>query len=133
MLIENYAQKGQQITIFISSVALATKPPRWDPVHTVKGILYIPYAEIEEPFEAWFDRLTNRSRIDYYGGTVKTYQLSHEGQFGTSLKVAPVTTNEKMNDITCLQVNGTDEYRIQPQSILPDCRDFSLVGKYNKK
>lgn len=64
---------------------------------------------------------------------MKTYQLSRDGEFGTSLKIAPVTTNEKMNDITCLQVNGSSENRIEPQSILPDCRDFQLVGKYENK
>lgn len=58
--------------------ALATNPPRWDPVHSVRGVLYIPYAEIEEPFEAWYDSNTGRSRIDYYGGMVKTYQLAKE-------------------------------------------------------
>lgn len=91
--------------------------------------MYIPYAEIEEPFEAWFDKHTNRSRIDYYGGTVKTYQLSREGQFGTSLKIAPVTTDVEPNKITCLQVNGTSDNRIEPQSILPNCREFTLDGE----
>lgn len=108
--------------------ALATKPPKWDEVYTVKGILYIPYAEITEPFEAWYDKHTSRSRIDYYGGMVKTYQLSHEGSYGTSLKIAPVTTDEKPNEITCLQVNGTSEMQVEPQSILPDAKQFSLEG-----
>lgn len=88
----------------------------------------IPYAEIEEPFEAWFDKHTGRSRIDYYGGTVKTYQLSREGSYGTSLKVAPVTTDDVPNKITCLQVNGTQDQKVDPQSILPDCSNFTLVG-----
>lgn len=110
------------------ALVVCTKPPKWDPIHTVKGILYIPYAEIEEPFEAWFDKHTARSRIDYYGGTVKTYQLSRDGQYGTSLKIAPVTTDEKPNEITCLQVNGTSDMRVEPQSILPDCTDFTLAG-----
>lgn len=116
--------------LFISK-AIATKPPRWDSVYTVQGVLYIPYAEIAEPFEAWFEKHTNRSRIDYYNGVVKTYQLSHEGDYGTSLKIAPVTTNEKANVLTCLQVNGTVDNRIEPQSILPDCRDFKLAGNNN--
>lgn len=110
------------------SAALATKPPKWDPTYTVKGVLNIPYAEITEPFEAWFDRSSGRSRIDYYDGTVKTYQLSNDGQYGTSLKIAPVTTDEKPNKVTCLQVNGTSDNTIEPQSILPDCRNFQLVG-----
>lgn len=109
-------------------LALSTKPPKWEPIYTVKGVLNIPYAEIEEPFEAWFDKHTGRSRIDYYNGTVKTYQLSHDGEFGTSLKIAPVTTDEKPNEITCLQVNGTSDMQIEPQSILPDCKSFTLAG-----
>lgn len=109
-------------------LALATKPPKWDATFTVKGVLNIPYAEIEEPFEAWFDKHTGRSRIDYYDGTVKTYQLSHDGAYGTALKIAPVTTDEVPNKITCLQVNGTSDYQIEPQSILPNCANFTLVG-----
>lgn len=108
---------------------MTTKPPKWDPTYTVKGVLNIPYAEITEPFEAWYDANTNRSRIDYYGSTVKTYQLSHEGEYGASLKVAPVTTNEILNKITCLQVNGTAENRIGPQAILPNVKEFELAGR----
>lgn len=113
---------------FFLRAALGTKPPKWDPTYHVKGVLTIPYAEIAEPFEAWYDELTKRSRIDYYDGTVKTYQLSHEGDYGASLKVAPVTTDDEENKITCLQVNGTQDNRVGPQSILPDCREFTLVG-----
>lgn len=100
----------------------------WDPVYNVKGVLYIPYAEIEEPFEAWYDSTTYRSRVDYYDGTVKTYQLSREGVYGTSLKVAPVTTLEELNKITCLQVNGTEQRPIELQPILPDSSQFQFVG-----
>lgn len=60
---------------------------------------------------------------------MKTYQLSREGQFGTSLKIAPVTTDEEPNKETCLQVNGTSDQRIEPQAILPDCREFHLAGE----
>lgn len=61
---------------------------------------------------------------------MKTYQLSQETEFGTSLKVAPVTTKEVVNKETCLQVNGTADMRVEPQSILPDCSKFTLAGKY---
>lgn len=30
--------------------------------------MYIPYAEIREPFYAWYDGNSGSSRIDYYGG-----------------------------------------------------------------
>jgi hypothetical protein len=105
----------------------AKSPPKWEGVYTVKGTLFIPYAEIEEPFYAWYDAATGRSRIDYYGGVVKTYQLTHEGQYGTTLKIAPISTNEVMNKQTCLQVNGSEAYRIEVQAILPNVRNFSLL------
>lgn len=54
--------------------------------------------------------------------------MSREGEYGTSLKIAPVTTDDVPNKITCLQVNGTSDNAIRPQSILPDCHEFQLVG-----
>lgn len=32
------------------------------------GVISLPYAEIEEPFEAWYNLTGNKSRIQYYGG-----------------------------------------------------------------
>lgn len=108
--------------------ATATNPPKWDKVHSVAGVLYIPYAEVAEPFSAWHDAMAGRSRIDYYGGMVKTYQLTRRGQYGTSLKVAPVTTESDLNKVTCLQVNGSESNAIEVQSVLPDPKDFQLAG-----
>jgi len=48
---------------------------------------------------------------------VKTYQLSKLGEFGSSLKVAPVTTEKVQNLDSCLQVNGSSEHRIEPQPV----------------
>lgn len=108
--------------------ALATNPPKWPKTYSVSGILSIPYAEITEPFYAWYDEANGRSRIDYYGDMVQTYQLTKEGEYGTSLKVAPVTTRETLNKQTCLQVNGSDDNPISVQSILPNTKDFKLAG-----
>ncbi|CAD7080373.1 unnamed protein product [Hermetia illucens] len=116
--------------LFLAAIAsaLETKPPKWDPTYTVKGTLYIPYAEIEEPFYAWYDSIARRSRIDYYGGMVKTYQLTHEHDFGTSLKLAPISTDSELNKETCLQVNGTRESPVEIQAILPNAKSFILAG-----
>lgn len=123
---------------------MATSPPKWDKVHSIRGTLYIPYAELAEPFEAWYDAFSGRSRIDYYGGMVKTYQFEKERKYstkveqlkkiyfavehGTSLKVAPITNQETENKLTCLQVNGTADNSITIQSILPNVTKFSLIG-----
>ncbi|XP_045540360.1 digestive cysteine proteinase 1 [Papilio machaon] len=105
-------------------------PPQWSNVYTVKGLLVIPYAELHEPFYAWHDGKNGKSRIDYYGGMVKTYQLSSSvyPKYGTSIKVAPVTTEKELNKETCLQVNGTEDQNVNIQSVLPDMTDFKFVG-----
>lgn len=133
----NHSNGGMKLCLLIQFVALfasalCTDPPKWDPTFNVKGVLYIPYAEIEESFEAWYDKPTGRSRIDYYGGTVKTYQLSQELEFGTSLKIAPVSTDDTLNEITCLQVNGSQSDPVEIQSILPDAKAFQLAGSEEK-
>ncbi|XP_050355875.1 digestive cysteine proteinase 2 isoform X2 [Nymphalis io] len=104
-------------------------PPQWSSVYTVKGLLNIPYAELHEPFYAWFDSKNGKSRIDYYGAMVKTYQLSAPvyPQYGTSIKIAPVTTEKVLNHDTCLQVNGTKNEDIKIQSVLPDMTDFKYI------
>ncbi|XP_014231690.1 cathepsin L isoform X1 [Trichogramma pretiosum] len=102
--------------------------PIFSNAYTAKGSLYIPYAEIREPFYAWYDGKGGRSRIDYYGGMVKTYQLSTEGSYGSSIKIAPITTEEAENQETCLQVNGTYEQKITPQTIIPDTTGMQCIG-----
>ena len=57
-------------TTFGKSVHLRDLPPRWSTAYSVSGVLRLPYAEIVEPFQAWFDGQNGRSRIDYYGGKV---------------------------------------------------------------
>jgi hypothetical protein len=56
----------------------------------VTGKILIPYAEIEEPFEAWYDvsnANNTQSRVDYYDGVMATYQLQHPAEFGVMRKV----------------------------------------------
>ena len=57
---------------------------------------------------------------------VKTFQLAHKGQYGASIKIAPITTETVSNKETCLQVNGTNDSKIQPQSILPDTPEMEV-------
>ncbi|XP_071448321.1 digestive cysteine proteinase 1 [Hetaerina americana] len=102
--------------------------PVFSSKYTVKGVLYIPYAEIREPFYGWYDAEAGSSRIDYYGDMVKTYQLSKMGDFGTMRKIVPITTETKVNERSCLEVNGTKESPVSPQSILPDLTGFNCIG-----
>merc|ERR1719233_2463158 len=52
-----------------------------------------------------------KSRIDYYGGMVKTFQRGD------------------IKEIDCFAVDGDKENKIEPQSILPDISEFELVGE----
>lgn len=140
------------------------------------GTLYIPYAEIEEPFAAWVDLKAGRSRIDFYGGSFysfdestwalnhlsifskntfsmlyttlcwfafklllrifgwlnlkkgvsKTYQLGDRNDYGVMRKIVPMTTEELTNQLTCFEVNGTQDNKITAQSMLPDISRFSV-------
>ena len=42
---------------------------RFPSTYHVVGTIKIPSASIVEPFEAWYAGKSNKSRIDYYGGT----------------------------------------------------------------
>ncbi|XP_063629321.1 digestive cysteine proteinase 1 isoform X1 [Cydia splendana] len=110
-------------------------PPQWSPVYSVKGSLMIPYAELVEPFSAWFDSKNGKSRIDYYGQMVKTYQMTSTvyPKYGTMIKIAPVTTETVLNKQTCLQVNGTDGQTVNIQNVLPDMTDFKYIGTENMR
>ncbi|XP_046739827.1 digestive cysteine proteinase 1 [Diprion similis] len=111
------------------SCAVAAKVPTFSTAYSAKGTLYIPYAEIREPFYAWYDLNRGSSRIDYYGGMVKTYQLGKEGANGITVKMAPITTETDLNKETCLQVNGTSDSKILPQTIIPDATGMEFIGE----
>ncbi|XP_059485650.1 digestive cysteine proteinase 1 [Neocloeon triangulifer] len=121
---------GFALVAVVSAAEVQVKTaPAFSNKYTIKGTLYIPYAEIREPFYAWFDSEAGNSRIDYYGGMVKTYQLGKEGPNGVSRKLAPVTTETQLNEETCLQVDGSADNSVTPQSILPDLTGFECIGE----
>merc|ERR1719250_162470 len=59
-----------------------------------------------------------KSRIDYYGGMVKTFQRGDVKEFGTTAKIIPMTNEVVVNEIDCFSVDGDKENKIEPQSIL---------------
>jgi len=48
-------------------VAQYPKTPKWPDCYSLKAVLGLPYAELEEPITAYYEGAKNRSRIDYYG------------------------------------------------------------------
>ena len=76
--------------------SMSATAPDWSSSYMVRGLLSIPFAEIEEPFSAWVDLDLNKSRIDYYGGMVKTFQRGDLKSYGTSVKVEQCRLKEGM-------------------------------------
>nr|CAD7460086.1 unnamed protein product [Timema tahoe] len=122
--------------------------PNFSDTYTVKGTLYIPYAEVKEPFYAYYDLDSGNSRIDYYGeqsgkhresdpktseslaGTLtnRPQKRSNKNKYGSTVKVVPVTTETELNKDTCLRINGSNSDPVSVQSILPDTTGFENLG-----
>ena len=64
---------------------------------------------------------------------MKTYQLSTKGPYGSSLKIAPLTTEEVKNQNNCFEVTGDAENPIEPESVLPDLTGFKVIHLVEKK
>jgi len=102
-------------------------PPVWSKGYTVNGTIQLPYANITEPFTAYLSE--DRSRIDYYGGISKTFQIKEKDTNGVMLRISPITTETVWNQINCFQSNGTKESPVAAQSVLPNLEDFKLISK----
>ncbi|XP_072356635.1 digestive cysteine proteinase 2 [Scyliorhinus torazame] len=124
--------------IFLSCLsALDAQPwmnaPTFPDIYHVSGILSLPYAEIEEPFEVWYNLSGKVSRIEYYHGQVITLQHGFEMPAGISYKISPETTETEVNVIKCFQVNGTIDDPILPQSVFPSLDDFEFMKEEDYK
>ena len=112
-----------------TTLDLVDHPSHFLDKYHVTGTLLLPYVGIEEPFEAWYDDHSKRSRIDLYNGVSKTIQRGDLGEFGRWLVVHPWTTEEVMNEQVCFVVNGTKDWQMKKaQPMVPDWREFNLIG-----
>ncbi|KAL7980443.1 hypothetical protein Chor_001597, partial [Crotalus horridus] len=105
-----------------------------DPSHSLcpAGIIHLPYAEIEEPFEAWYNLTGNKSRIEYYNGQVVTLQLGCLEPYGTLFKITPATTEKVVNIQKCFLINGTKESQVKPQGVFPSMKDFKVFSMQSR-
>lgn len=118
--------------VFISCLSAATvkKVAPFSNIkrYSISGTIYLPYAEIEEPFRAWYDVDQSASRIDYYDGMETTIQLAPTSSkdFGTGIKIAPMTDEVQTNVRTCFWINGTKENPVEIQRAIPDTSEFTV-------
>ena len=115
-------------------LAVAVDPPVFPDQYTSVGVLLLPYAQLREPFTAYFDGQQGRSRIDYYDDLMLTLQKSPAAaqnglDYGAVYKIAYDVNEKGKAQRVCFQSNGTSDDLITPQSILPDLTGFELIGK----
>uniref|UniRef100_A0A493T062 Counting factor associated protein D n=1 Tax=Anas platyrhynchos platyrhynchos TaxID=8840 RepID=A0A493T062_ANAPP len=101
--------------------------PHFGSIYHVRGVINLPYAEIEEPFEAWYNLTGNKSRIQYYGGQVITYQLAGVKPYGMQYKITPETTEKEVNARKCFQLPGSKEDVVRIQSVFPSLEGFKFL------
>lgn len=67
------------LKIFLSNGMRLDPPPKpkWPQKVYAEGYLMLPYAELSEPFTAYYDGPGKRSRIDYYGGEYSRIQIEY--------------------------------------------------------
>ncbi|XP_048583024.1 counting factor associated protein D isoform X2 [Nematostella vectensis] len=98
------------------------------------GTLHLPYDNIREPFESWYARDYNMSRIDYYYGMDKTFQRGDLMDYGVLVKVVPAHWGRDedldKNTISCWYRPGFRWSQQRGQSVLPaHLEHFKFIGE----
>ncbi|XP_002741693.1 counting factor associated protein D-like, partial [Saccoglossus kowalevskii] len=118
-----------QVLALLCAIFVVEGVPTFSDVYHTSGILRLPYAELNEPFEVFYNKSAAASRMDFYGGMDKTYLLATKGTYGTSFIISPMTDKSGTSAAECFLVNGTKDGPIAIQSILPDVSQFKSIGK----
>ncbi|XP_073677544.1 uncharacterized protein [Garra rufa] len=68
-----------------------------------------------------------------YTGTVRTFQIGNDLDYGAIYTITPVTNDTEIQAIKCFQLKGTKEDPIRPQAALPDLQgfDFEKIENHN--
>lgn len=107
------------------------KVPTFGVVYHARGQVKLPYAELDEPFEIFFNGPKNMGRIDFYNGVDKVISRGDHKPYGTTYKITPSVTGQgtTVNLASCFQVNGTKDNLVTLQSMLPDLKGFKYIGQ----
>jgi C1A family cysteine protease len=106
--------------------------PPFPEIQHITGVLSLPYAELQEPFEYWL--MSNgtvqgtKSRIDWFGGLDTVIQRPDIGAYGTTYKFSHATVS-KNDALTCFVVPGEKESPAVPDHLLPDVEKFTYQGQ----
>ncbi|XP_045762819.1 cathepsin L-like proteinase [Maniola jurtina] len=109
-----------------------SKTLKWPPEYHLKGDETNIGTGIIKPFEIWYSKELNRSRVDYYEGTVRHYVYGEtEDNYGQEFVVYPVTNEEYTNENVCEE----RDFSGPATDFLGSVSDFEFEGQetYNDK
>lgn len=95
----------------------------WTPptAYRVSVLLELPYIDLVEPIEVYYDEALHLQRMDYWDGA-DTYVFNNsKGKNSTSHQIVPTTTDGKKSEETCFTMTG--EHPLQ--SVFPDLSKFA--------
>ncbi|XP_028967497.1 digestive cysteine proteinase 2 [Galendromus occidentalis] len=107
-------------------------PPTFADAYTASGFILLPYATLREPFTANYDAKQKKSRIDYYDGTMKTFQINTpytESPNGANFKIVWSPNRAHVVEEVCYQANATEAAPVNVQSVFPDLHWFKFAGE----
>lgn len=84
---------------------LGSETPTFSNQYVATGRILLPYAEIDEPFTAYYDAVANKSRIDYYGDLMQTVQRPDINQFYKLAWMEAANGNGPLR--VCFSMGGT--------------------------
>ncbi|XP_003745140.1 uncharacterized protein LOC100900457 [Galendromus occidentalis] len=94
---------------------------RFGSQYTVTGLVIMPSLEIEEPFIAYIDESSGKSRVDYYKGEMKTFQIDSE----FSRIYWSLNSETHATEVHCHTVSASGLQ--EPTGVLPDLSDLEFV------
>jgi len=109
------------IILLIASLALATalKAPKWPKQYYARTVFSIPYWNMSEPIDVWYDQENNRQRIDYYAG-MATYLWRFDQK--KMYEVVP-----RIDVMNCFQSDLDASGGLT--TVLPDLSTWTYAGK----
>ncbi|XP_038056790.1 digestive cysteine proteinase 2-like [Patiria miniata] len=117
--------------LFNCNEAAAPKPPDFGSRYHATGFVQLPYAELNEPFEIYFDGKNGMGRIDFYGGMDQAFYNGSMKPYGVAYEVYPwVKTKTSIVPVMhCSTMPGEKGSPVMPQSMLPDLTNFKMDGQ----
>jgi len=117
------------------SATFSVSPPVFPEQYTAHGVILLPYAELREPFAAYYDGQLNRSRIDYYDDLMITLQKSpaaekdSDNENGAQYKIVYEGDASGQAKRVCFKIAPDHKgEKVEAQNLIPSLEGFTRIG-----